>query len=348
MTDQLVIARQEHTTGVLELNRPRALNSLTSDMVRIIDQHLDEWATDPQITQVLIYSNSPKAFCAGGDVRLAREYLLAGTPELADEFFAAEYVMNGNIAHFPKPYIALIDGIAMGGGLGISAHGSHRIVTENALAAMPEMAIGFMPDVGMSYMMQHMVGTYGRKSPAVARFLAITGYRLDPADMLYTGLATHYVPRQHLDALHRDIIQHGVDKALTTYQETPSENPQLKTHIDGIEAAFGHPTWDEIDHHLTGELRNLVHQHIAHASPSAIVAALELITAAGTKTDIRHELALEIPFGEYIRRQPDFAEGVRAVLVDKRPDAQFQPKTFADVDPAPYRKILSYSAADDN
>ena len=348
MTDQLVIARQEHTTGVLELNRPRALNSLTSDMVRIIDQHLAEWATDPQITQVLIYSNSPKTFCAGGDVRLAREYLLAGTPELADEFFAAEYVMNGNIAHFPKPYIALIDGITMGGGLGISAHGSHRIVTENALAAMPEMAIGFMPDVGMSYMMQHMVGTYGRKSPAVARFLAITGYRLDPADMLYVGLANHYVSHQNLDALHRDIIQHGVDKALTTYQETPSENPQLKTHIDGIEAAFGHPTWDEIDHHLTGELRDLVHQHIAHASPSAIVAALELITAAGTKADIRHELALEIPFGEYIRRQPDFAEGVRAVLVDKRPDAQFQPKTFADVDPAPYRKILSYSAADDN
>ena len=338
MTDQLVIARQEHTTGVLELNRPRALNSLTSDMVRIIDQHLAEWATDPQITQVLIYSNSPKAFCAGGDVRLAREYLLAGTPERADEFFAAEYVMNGNIAHFPKPYIALIDGIAMGGGLGISAHGSHRIVTENALAAMPEMAIGFMPDVGMSYMMQHMVGTYGRKSPAVARFLAITGYRLDPADMLYTGLATHYVSRQNLDALHRDIIQHGVDKALATYQETSPENPQLKTYIDDIEAAFGY----------TGELRDLVHQHIAHASPSAIVAALELITAAGTKTDIRHELTLEIPFGEYIRRQPDFAEGVRAVLVDKRPDAQFQPKTFADVDPAPYRKILSYSAADDN
>lgn len=140
-----VRAYVENSTGVLELNRPQALNSLTHEMVNIIDQALDQWWDDDAVHRVLVYSNSPKAFCAGGDVRAAREAIQAGRGGEADQFFVDEYDMNNNISEFPKPYISLIDGFVMGGGLGLSAHGSHRVISEKASAAMPEMAIGFTP-----------------------------------------------------------------------------------------------------------------------------------------------------------------------------------------------------------
>lgn len=345
MTEQPILTRVENHTGILELNRPRALNSLNPEMIDIIDKHLATWAADDQVTQVVVYSNTDRAFCAGGDVRYAREQILNGTPENADEFFAAEYVMNGDLAHFPKPYISLIDGVAMGGGLGISAHGSHRVVTEKAFAAMPEMAIGYMPDVGMAYMMQNMIGTYGRQSHALALFLMVTGWRLSPADMIFSGLATHFVLHDNLAAFQQKIIADGIDSATAQFAINPTEESQLKAYIDDIEATFYQYDWAGVEqalaNHPNTEFVDVVCEHLKASSPSSIVAAAEFAAASARCTDIRDELALEIPFGEYIRSQPDFAEGVRAVLVDKTRDAQFQPATYAEVDPQVYRDLLT-------
>ena len=150
---------------MIELNRPKALNSLTPEMVELIAASLAQWRENDEVEQVLFLSASPKAYCAGGDVRYARERVLEGKLGEVDTFFADEYTLNGDIAEYPKPVIALIDGIAMGGGLGISAHGSHRVVTDKTFASMPEMNIGYVTDVGMAYAAQRAVGTRGKASP---------------------------------------------------------------------------------------------------------------------------------------------------------------------------------------
>ncbi|AKK05377.1 enoyl-CoA hydratase/carnithine racemase [Corynebacterium mustelae] len=344
MTENYILSRVERSTGIFELNRPRALNSLNPEMIDIIDNHLKQWAADDTVTQVIVYSNSEKGFCAGGDVRFAREVVINGTPELADKFFAIEYNMNGDLAHFPKPYIAIIDGVAMGGGLGISAHGSHRVITENAFAAMPEMAIGYIPDVGLPYMLQRMVGERGVASPALALFLVLTGWRLSPADMMWSGLATHFVPHAHIAKFHEQVITDGIDAAVERFASEIPEKSKLAELFDDIEATFNFASWAEIEaalaEHPNRDFVAIVREHIENSSPSAIVAATELMAAAAKCGDIRQELALETALGEVIRREPDFAEGIRAVLVDKCRNPHFSPATFAEVDPGKYRAIL--------
>ena len=314
-----VITSISNTTGVLQLNRPRAINALTPEMVEAVAQSLREWRDDAAITQVLVLSNSEKGFCSGGDVRWAREQVLAGKADEADEFFAVEYAMNRQIAEFPKPYVSLIDGVVMGGGLGISAHGSHRVITPAAFASMPEMAIGYVTDVGMSQVFQRL-----RFGPAMGRFLALTGYRLTAADMLASGLATHHVDAA--DGVAEAIVAEGVDQALAQLATQPQEPSRLVDMVEDIDATFGHDTWAEIDRalasHDNAEFVDLVRELIAGASPTSLTRSTELM-AANLEVDLAQALDNERQVGEKMRRHPDFVEGVRAVLVDKTRDAQF-------------------------
>ncbi|MBP3088875.1 enoyl-CoA hydratase/isomerase family protein [Corynebacterium sp. sy017] len=343
--EPLVKVSVRGNTGLLELNRPRALNSLNVEMVTIIDHALKQWKEDSNIKQVVLSSLSPKGFCAGGDVRFAREGALANEHDHVDDFFAQEYILNGDIAEYPKPYISLIDGVVMGGGLGISAHGSHRIVTEKAFGAMPEMAIGFIPDVGVPYMFENMVARNGRSSHALAVFLVVTGWRLSPADMLFSGLATHYVPSENLDQLREKIIEDSLDAALAEFAQEPSEPSQLEALYPDIEAVFGFDSWKSIAHalkeHPNEEFCNVVEQHIAHANPASIVAAVELMAVVARCEDIRQELECERVLGMHFRRDPNFAEGVRAVLVDKDRTPHFHPDNVEDVDVSVYRALLT-------
>lgn len=336
--DNPILTRIEGTTGILELNRPRALNSLNPDMIAIIDTHLKKWAVDDNVTAVVVYSPT-KAFCAGGDVRFAREFIMAGDHAAVDKFFAEEYIMNGDLHHFPKPYVALIDGVAMGGGLGISAHGSHRVISEQAFAAMPEMAIGYVPDVGVPYMLQRMFPGDQATGEALATFLVVTGWHLSPADMLWSGLATHFVPHKDMEELRHAIITDGVEPALARYATTCPEESELARWEDDIAATFGHDTWAEISAVLAERptFATMVNEKIKDSSPTSIVAACELMAAAKKCGDIREELALETVLGEDIRRRPDFVEGVRAVLVDKTRDAAFAPAAPAEE----FRTLLS-------
>lgn len=341
-TQAPVLTRVVNGTGVLELNRPKALNSLNPDMIHIINETLAEWKDDDSVKQVLVYTENPKAFCAGGDVRYARDAMLEGRAEDADDFFRDEYTMNELIANYPKPYIAVWDGIIMGGGLGISAHASHRITTANAWASMPEMAIGYITDVGVPYMSQRMVGTRGKASPAIAKFWALTGYRMKAADMLWTGLATHYV--EDAAAVVEAIIADGVDAALEAHAAEYTEPAPLAQLADAIESTFTRTDWAEIQgalgNHSDEEFVGQVQKLMAKASPSAVVAANELFNASETAGSIREELDMEVRLGEWARRQHDFSEGVRAVLVDKDQDAKFDPATVEEVDVEPIRAAL--------
>lgn len=340
-TDPVLVSVRNHT-GVLELNRPKALNSLNPEMIDIIRRSLEEWAEDDAIEQVLIHSASEKAFCAGGDVRYAREGIADDRLDEVDAFFASEYLTNGDIAEFPKPYIAVIDGVVMGGGLGISLHGSHRVVTERAFASMPEMNIGYVTDVGVAFAAQRMVGTRGVASPGLAKFWGITGYRMYAADMLWTGVATHVV--KGAAELIEAAIERGIDAALADLAlPAPQEPAPLEQVAKDLEETFSLPTWEEISAELdrrpqiAGEVKRLM----SAACPAAIIAANELFEAEAKVEDIREALLLELKLGMHMYRRPDFSEGVRAVLVDKTQDPQFTPSSIEDVDSEEFRAVLT-------
>ncbi|MHA2788496.1 3-hydroxyisobutyryl-CoA hydrolase [Corynebacterium sp. S7] len=325
--NQPVKVTVEKSTGILSLDRPKALNSLNDEMMTIITDALIEWREDPAIEQVVIRSDG-KHFCAGGDVRTIRDQVLAEDFQPVDDFFAYEYNSNLMIAEYPKPYIALMNGLTMGGGLGVSAHGSHRVITADSWASMPEINIGFITDVGMSYLFQHLPG---HPSQALGTFLGLTGYRLKAADMIETGLATHLV--ESFDGLLEAIIENG-PSALDQAAISPSASPELPSLYDDIEAQF-QGSWEEIEQNLHGELKELVEKLTAQGSPSALVAATELFIA-NSKLDLAGALENERALGELMRREPDFAEGVRAVLVDKDQDPH-----FVEAGPAErYRAVL--------
>ncbi|AWB82281.1 3-hydroxyisobutyryl-CoA hydrolase [Corynebacterium yudongzhengii] len=312
--DTPVITSISNATGVIALNRPRALNSLNPEMVEIIAEALESWRDDDTVEQVLIHAPE-RGFCAGGDVRAAREAVLEGKSDEADQFFAGEYRLNNLLAEYPKPFAALADGVIMGGGQGISMHGSHRIVTENAFASMPEMAIGYITDVGMSYALQAITGK------ATGRFLALTGYRLKAEDMLHTGLATHVVDSPDIEALTRQSFDDVLADARTT-----AIDPPIARVAEDIEAVFRYGSWEEIDKalrsHDNQEFVELVDELIAGASKASLVATAELL-AVNAERNLSEALDNELRLGSFMIRQPDFAEGVRAVLVDKTKDASF-------------------------
>lgn len=345
MTAPEVLTSTRSSTGILELNRPKALNALDPEMIAIITAALEEWRDDPEIHRVVIVSNSEKGFCAGGDIKVVRERALEGDHEFGDQFLQAEYTMNAMIANYSKPYVAIIDGVVMGGGLGVSAHGSHRVISEKAFAAMPETAIGFIPDVGLSWMSTHVESAEGIPLPAVAKFVGITGYRMQPADMLYSGLATHFVPSEKIGDFTDMLIAESIDEALEKFAEEFAEEAFLKEHRAVIEECFGHDSWAEIEAALgqceDTEFVDLVWDLLSSANPASVVATTELYRANAEVDSVEKGLNNEYAVGSVLRRQPNFPEGVRAVLVDKDRQPKFDPAKPADVDPIQYRSVLS-------
>ncbi|MFP7366487.1 3-hydroxyisobutyryl-CoA hydrolase [Corynebacterium callunae] len=316
-----VIIEVRHNTGVVALNRAKALNSINLEMVNIIQDALNAWETDESIKQVLIYSTSERAFCAGGDIRDLREAVVAGNPEFGDHYFQAEFDLVNHLGTYPKPVIALINGIVMGGGMGVSMHGSHRIITEKALAAMPETAIGYVPDVGFTYFSQQVT------TPAIAKFLGITGRRLSPADMLWTGIASHFIRSADVEAFTTTLLQDSLEAALGEFSTQPAEASTLAAQAESIEATFGQKTWALIDAALAAHpdvaFRDEVYQLLRQAAPSAIVATSALMNANREAQDLREGLDNELIMALHMIRQPDFAEGVRAAVVDKDRNPQF-------------------------
>lgn len=317
--------------GIITLNRPKALNSLSTGMCALMDEALINWAEDEAIKAVIIRGAGEKAFCAGGDVKTLAE----NSPEdhhMATEFFRTEYVMNSRIYHFPKPYIALLDGITMGGGVGVSVHGSHRIITEKTLFAMPESAIGLIPDVGGSYFMPRLPGNLGM-------YLGLTGARLRGADILYAGIGTAYMPSEKIDALVDALAAaeiadvSDVDKVISSFAEDPGEAP-LDEFRDLIDAAFGEECLEDILDHLEAidhpwAVKTLT--TLNRMSPISMKVIIEQILQ-GAELEFNDAMKMEYRIVSHIvSYQSDFYEGVRAVLIDKDQNPTWTPASVAEV-----------------
>ncbi|MDD9909773.1 MAG: enoyl-CoA hydratase/isomerase family protein [Ahrensia sp.] len=321
---------QRGRAGVITLDRPEALNAVTDGMVRAIDARLDDWERDDSVRRIVIHASPGRAFSAGGDIRHLYESGMAGDPDFG--FFAREYALNARIHHFPKPYIALIDGIAMGGGVGVSFHGSHRIVGEKAAFAMPEVGIGFFPDIGGSYLLSRLPGKLGL-------YLALTGERLKQADCVASGLATHGCTSDQMPTLLNDLCQAEtlvdvLDGLPQSYE--PSDAAQWSWINDAFKAQSVEHIIEALDHAAASE-------HEAHANWAA-----KTIETLGTKSPTSLKLAFEqlrrathLPMVDCMRMeyrilrrvlpQREFYEGIRAAIIDKDGAPQWQPASLSDV-----------------
>lgn len=331
----------EGTVGHIVLDRPRALNALDHGMIDGIGAALDHFRADDGLQTVLVTSASPKAYCSGGDVRAIREADLTGDYSTGDSYFHDEYDVNHDLATFPLPTVALIDGITMGGGLGMSMHADYRVITDRAWASMPEMAIGFVTDVGISHVFTHLpaLAAPGRPTTALGLWLATTGYRLTPADLLWTGLATHLVG--DAAAFTTALTSGGRDAALATaLPAADAGESALAAKAAWIARTFDlgeGEDWSDIAGRLAASVDagDPVAQEtaglLAPANPESLVAAAELFRFAADHT-LREALDAEFTLGAWLRHRPNFPEGVRAVLVDKDRDSHFVPATLAEVD----------------
>jgi enoyl-CoA hydratase len=319
-----ILFERRGAAGVITLNRPRTLNALTHAMVVAMKAQLDAWAGDPEIACVVV--RGERAFCAGGDIRAIAESGRAGTPYALD-FWRDEYILNAAIKHYPKPYLALISGIAMGGGLGVSVHGNYRVVDETALVAMPETGIGFFPDVGGSYFLPRCPGEIGM-------YLALTGARLRAADALYAGIATHLV-RAETRPILLDALAQGESPAelLSRIEVRPTPEAPLAGRRVTIDNIFGLPSVEEILEGLDeegDEWTAATAAAIRAKSPTSLKIAFREVRE-GKTLSFDDCLRLEFRIASRVLAGHDFFEGVRAALVDKDGNAKWRPATLSEV-----------------
>ena len=319
-----VVARRDRRIGRIVMNRPKALNALDLGMIRAIAAALESWRDDPAVQAVVIEGAGERAFCAGGDIRMIRSHVVAGEPGPVETFFTEEYGLNRAIATYPKPYVALIDGVCMGGGIGVSVHGSARVVTEHAMLAMPETAIGFFPDIGASFVLPRLPGQLGI-------YLGLTGARLAGADAVHAGLATHFVPRAALPALSEALAEDGMAAlGAATLTGQVVSGFSLAAHRAAIDRCFAAPDMTGVITRLAAEQSSWAEATIATLrtmSPSALAWSLALLRA-GASRSLHDCLAAELMLTRHATRHPDFAEGVRAMVVDKDRTPHWNPMTI--------------------
>ncbi|MDJ0387602.1 enoyl-CoA hydratase/isomerase family protein [Roseomonas sp. E05] len=318
-TDATLIATRQGAVGRLLMNRPRALNALDLPMIDAMAEAIAAWREDESLRLVLLEGAGDRAFCAGGDVRRVREQVLAGDYDSVEAFFSHEYAVNGAIAAFPRPWVSLIDGVCMGGGIGVAVHGSHRVVTEHAMLAMPETAIALFPDVGTSYVLPRLAGGLGR-------WLALTGGRLKGAEAVEAGLATHFVPRERLGELHAALLAEGDARVVERFA-APVPPGRIAALLPAIDRCFAHDERAAIESALRAEDSDWAREQLAileHVSPTSVAVTLELLKR-GAALDLPACLEMELSLTRGVTRHPDFAEGVRAVLVDKDNAPRWQP-----------------------
>lgn len=332
-TDQHVLAEVRNGTGHLVLNRPRQLNALTAQMYRDLKNALDAWRDDDAVRHVLVTSASPRAWCAGGDIRQVRDAVRDGQVAAATQVFAVEYALDCLIADYPKPYVALMNGICMGGGMGISVHGSHRVVGRSTVMAMPETRIGFFTDIGASWFLPRVSRPDRRQEPglAVGRWLALGGQRITGTDAVALGLADVLVADEDFPALAAAVVEEGPADALTRFAREPEPSPVV-ARWEQIEDRYGAPTLEEI--------AAAAPEDLAGMSPSSLVRTFELLERGAADEEVRSCLERELRLAADTIARPDFAEGVRAVLVDKDNAPVWEHASVADVDVEAVRAVL--------
>lgn len=333
MTDESdeVLTEVEGSVGLITLNRPKAINSLNQQMVGALTAILTGWADDDAVRAVVLSGAGERGLCAGGDVVSIYHSARKDGVE-ARRFWRDEYLLNAQIAEFSKPYVALMDGIVMGGGVGVSAHANTRVVTDTSKIAMPEVGIGFIPDVGGVYLLSRAPGGLGLHA-------ALTGAPFSGADAIAMGFADHYVPHADVEAFRRFVITDGVDKALDKYAVEPPPS-ELAAQRNWIDECFAGDTVEDIVTALRGHdagPANDAADLIATRSPIALSVTLAAVRRAAKLETLKDVLTQDYRVSSASLRSHDLVEGIRAQLIDKDRNPKWSPAqlhavTAADVD----------------
>jgi enoyl-CoA hydratase/carnithine racemase len=314
--------------GIVTLTRPKALNALTHRMVKALSSALTAWEDDRTV-EVVILKAEGRAFCAGGDILEVYKAWQEG--KRLTEFFADEYRLNAQIDRFKKPYISLIDGICMGGGMGISVHGSHRVMTENAVFAMPEVGIGFFPDVGGSYVLPDLGSSFGM-------YLGLTGNKIEYGDALWSGIATHTVEACYLPAIAEEIAESG--DAGTELREffRAAKRKTDEASLRSIAKHFSHGSLNDIVASLEGSVPDdkFAADTLAtmrSRSPTSLHVTFKALSAGSTMS-MDECMRMEFRILNRMLGSHDLYEGIRAALIDKGSVPAWQPSRLEDVDAA--------------
>lgn len=329
-----VLTKKEGGVGYITLNRPEALHALNYDMCESILAALRVWALDPDVHMVMIdHAAETRGFCAGGDIAMLRNSGMSDGKE-ARAFFAEEYRMNAAIKSFPKPYLAIMDGVTMGGGVGLSVHGSHRVATERTLFAMPETGIGLFPDVGGGWFLPRLKGELGT-------WLALTGARLKGTDVAAAGVATHFIPSELIPNLKSQVAEAdfsaGAAEMLGEILSRLSQavpDGSFEAHMADIDACFAGDKAEAIIEALTASGTDWAQtqvETIQTKSPETVKVALRQVREGGACETFEDNMRMEYRIGWRKVQSPDFIEGVRAVIVDKDHAPKWAPATLEGV-----------------
>lgn len=308
-----VLFRREGVAGVISLNRPKALHALTLGMCEAMFSQLRTWASDDEVKVVLLQHEEGRGFCSGGDINLLRQSALEDGGEAGRIFFHEEYRLNHLMFTYEKPIVAFMNGITMGGGVGISQPARFRVATENTRFAMPETGIGLFPDVGGGWYLSRLEGRLGQ-------YLALTGGRLDGPECLWAGLATHYLTSDVLeDAKARIAAGHDISGVLTALSAKPVA-PKIEAYSTAIRKHFASDTLEDVLASLASDDSEWAVKELATLrmkSPQACKVSLRQLAESAKLETFAQNMAMEYRIGGRVLVLPDFAEGVRAVIVDK-------------------------------
>tara|TARA_Y100001970_G_scaffold45236_1_gene56731 strand:- start:31612 stop:32724 length:1113 start_codon:yes stop_codon:yes gene_type:complete len=335
--DEVLFSERE-SVGEMVLNRPQALNALTQNMVLLMQDQLEKWSNDSRISMILI-RGAPRGekmvpFCSGGDLRSIYEHRNDPNKTFASIFYAQEYRLNSYINKYPKPYMSIIDGIVMGGGVGVSIHGSHRIMSERSVFAMPETGIGLFPDVGGTYFLSRLPGSIGL-------YIGLTSARLTASDCLNLGIATHFISSNRIDEFTNainscDLQQDTTSKLeeIISYHESVPESAPILQYTDQIDRCFSARCVEEIFSNLEKEKSEWAIETIKilqTKSPTSLKLTFRQLTTLG-HLNLRDALNMEYRMAVRCNFSKDWFEGIRAVIIDKDFAPEWYPAEIAEVD----------------
>ena len=340
-TDDLVVTR-EGAAGIIRLNRPKALNALTLEMTRGIAAALDAFEADPKVALVILEGAGERGLCAGGDIRGLYESARA-KGDLGQIFWREEYIVNARIANYPKPYVAYMDGFVMGGGIGLASHASHRVVTERTKLAMPEVSLGFFPDVGGTWLLSHAPGEVGT-------YFGLTGLTMNGADAVYCRLADVLINTRDWPALRTALTAIALDTDRSTVMAlilrfaTADQSGPVSQQRDLIDRAFAYDSVEEIVGALQqdgSDFAQATLQALADKSPRGLKVTLKLLRLARTSASLEECLKREYLAALEVFDSADFVEGVRAAIIDKDRNPAWQPPDLAGVTPGIVARYLA-------
>jgi enoyl-CoA hydratase len=343
-----LIARREGAAGIIRLNRPKAINAVTLEMFRDIDKALDAFEADPAVAVIVLEGAGERGLCAGGDIRALWESSKVHG-DLGKILWREEYILNARIKKFPKPYVAFMDGIVMGGGVGLSAHSSHRVVTERTKLAMPEVGLGFFPDVGGTFLLSRSPGEIGT-------YFGLTGTTMNGPDAIHARFADAVVPSARLPAL-REVLtkvrpgtmSREVSALIDGFATGEKAGPIAAKQAE-IDRLFGHDRMEDIVAALKrdgSELAQAALKTLGEKSPRGMVVTLKLLRLARKAASLEECLVREYRAALEVFRSDDFREGIRAAVIDKDRNPRWSPPRIEDVTPEMVRPYFAEIGADE-